>query len=200
MSTYDINEADLGVSVLEMRESDIVPDLRLILDETSADVDGITVSATIHPAFDPNGAADGEGALLVRFTDREGRSRVAELEIKTKWLEDSCWHPRLVSGQTGQECADCGTVTAEAEPTPRCPTCASPVTDLVSRTGVHTASCTAQVMCQCEHADHENPPAGHRYLAVPAGQLRADYVGPICDDCARDHLSDYLITTPGAPA
>ena len=82
VSTNDINEADLGVSVLEMRESDIVPDLRLILDETIADVDGITVSAEIHPAFDPDSAADGEGALLVRFTDKEGRSRVAELEIK----------------------------------------------------------------------------------------------------------------------
>ena len=121
MGSNDINEADLGVSVLEMRESDIVPDLRLILDETIADVDGITVSAEIHPAFDPDSAADGEGALLVRFTDKEGRSRVAELEIKAKWLEDSCWHPRVVNGQAGQECADCSTTTAQDQPTVRCP-------------------------------------------------------------------------------
>lgn len=191
MSTNDINEADLGVSVLEMRESDIVPDLRLILDETTADV--ITVSAEIHPAFDPDSAADGEGALLVRFTDKEGRSRVAELEIKAKWLEDSCWHPRVVNGQAGQECADCGTTSAQDQPTVRCPSCACPVSDLVNLTGVHTASCTARVMCQCEHTDHENAPAGHRYLGVPAGQHRAHYVGPICDDCARGHLADYLL-------
>lgn len=196
MSPDQSTEPDAIVCVADMRESDIVPDLHLILDETTGDVDGITVSARIHPAFDPDTATPGQGALLVRFTDRTGRSRVAELEISAKWLEDSCWHTRTVTSEGVTECEDCGHV-IDQTPTTRCPSCTAPVTDLVTLTGVHTASCTVLVMCQCEHVDHENPPAGHRYLAVPAGSHRAQYVGPVCDECATGHLATHLLTPEG---
>lgn len=47
-------------------------------------------------------------------------------------------------------------------------------------------------MCQCEHIDHHERD-GHYYLGVHAGSRRAEYVGPICDDCATGHLADYLL-------
>lgn len=46
--------------------------------------------------------------------------------------------------------------------------------------------------CQCEHIAHETPnEAVHPYLGTPAGDRRAIFVGPVCDDCATGHLADY---------
>lgn len=52
--------------------------------------------------------------------------------------------------------------------------------------------------CRCEHADHwdrhrfgDKP--SHEYLGVPAGEQRAQHVGPVCDRCAETHMKDYLI-------
>ena len=53
-------------------------------------------------------------------------------------------------------------------------------------------STTTTRACQCEHVDHEGN-GGHPYLGVPAGDKRAEYVGPICDACATGHLSDHVI-------
>lgn len=75
------------------------------------------------------------------------------------------------------------------------------------------------IMCQCEHTDHDTGscahgdvawhgqigkcltcgaevstvPAKHSYLGVMAGEQRAHLVGPICDACADTHMSGYLI-------
>lgn len=49
--------------------------------------------------------------------------------------------------------------------------------------------------CNCEHGDHEQGTA-HPYLQQRTIEARAMYVGDICLDCARDHLSDYLILSP----
>lgn len=122
--------------VAELSLSDIVPDIQILLDNSHADVDGITVTAELNPAWDPAGGDPGEGALLVRFTDAQGRSRVASLEIKASWREDGCWHPAITEGQAGPECSDCGT------PCPRCPGCGAAVYDLADLVGVHAASCT----------------------------------------------------------
>lgn len=46
--------------------------------------------------------------------------------------------------------------------------------------------------CQCEHGEHFDGGPGHDYAGVPAGKHRASYVGPICDECAREHMADYL--------
>lgn len=192
MNNADLDDTDQGFRVGDMSLSDVVPDLRLILDETTAAVDGITVGAQIHPAFDPDAAAPGEGALLVRFTDQYGRSRVAELEISAKWLEDSCWHGRTVTVEGVNECVECGRAIDEI-PVLCCTSCAAPAYSF----GGHAASCAAVVKCQCEHADHEQPARSHPYLAVPAGTHRADYVGPVCDDCAQGHLADYLLNPEG---
>lgn len=93
-----------------------------------------------------------------------------------------------------------------------CPPCRQPhhpddcVDALAGRTRTHRAcSCQHKPVgtatpappleqaCQCEHKDHEAPATqAHAYLQVPAGTHRAAHVGPICDDCARDHLADYL--------
>lgn len=182
--------------VTELTLRDIVPDLRHFLDESTADVDGITLAgADPHPAFDPAAAPAGEGALLVTFTDPSGRRRVAELQIKASWREDDCWHQHTRDGALGSECTDCGMVTDPNHPDERCPDCNAPVTDAISLFGVHTASCTV-VMCQCEHADHEQPGTGHRYLGVRAGVHRAQHVGLVCDDCATGHLADYLLPAP----
>ena len=59
------------------------------------------------------------------------------------------------------------------------------------------------VMCGCESAHHFDYPRGlpewgartsHEYLAVPAGTRRAYWVGEVCDHCADDHLTGYLVT------
>ena len=48
------------------------------------------------------------------------------------------------------------------------------------------------VPCQCEAEKHfsqapDNPASiGHRYLSVPAGNHTISYVGPVCDECARE--------------
>lgn len=55
-------------------------------------------------------------------------------------------------------------------------------------------SAPAVTQCQCEHAEHEPGGASHAYLRAPAGEQRAHYVGPICDECARAHLAEYLLT------
>lgn len=58
----------------------------------------------------------------------------------------------------------------------------------------------AQIMCQCEHISHEQSAAtAHPYLGVPAGTRRADYVGRVCDECAKGHLAEYLISDRGVP-
>lgn len=179
--------------VTEITLRDIVPDLRHFLDESTADVDGITLAGVEpHPAFDPAAGTAGEGALLVTFTDPSGRCRVAELQIKATWREDDCWHQHTRAGALGAECTDCGMVTDPTNPDHRCPECHAPVTDPISLFGVHTVSCPV-VMCQCEHADHERDATGHRYLGVRAGTRRALHVGLICDDCATGHLADYLL-------
>lgn len=49
-----------------------------------------------------------------------------------------------------------------------------------------------QRTCQCEHLCHETGD-GHAYLAVPAGSRRAEFVGPICDECADTHMSIWVI-------
>ena len=179
--------------VTEMTLRDIVPDLVQLLDESTANVDGITIDdAQPHPAFDPDAAPAGHGALLVTFTDPSGRRRVAELEIRATWREEDCWHQHTRDGSLGTECTDCGMVTDPNHPDQRCPECKVPVTDAISLFGVHTASCPV-VMCQCEHADHERAGTGHRYLGVRAGTRRALHVGLICDECATGHLAGYLI-------
>lgn len=182
--------------VTEMTLSDALEDLRLILDGSAEDVDGITAAADSHPAFDPAAAADGEGGMLLTFTDASGRRRVAEAELTLRWREESCWHLDTTTGALGQECTDCGTVTEPTQPNARCPECNVPVTDLASLFGVHAASCGV-VMCQCEHADHERGAAGHPYLGVRAGTRRAQHVGLVCDDCAAGHLAEYLLDQSG---
>lgn len=49
--------------------------------------------------------------------------------------------------------------------------------------------------CGCENTSHfpEDGGKGHPYGGVPAGQRRAEHVGPVCDDCADTHMADYLI-------
>lgn len=37
------------------------------------------------------------------------------------------------------------------------------------------------------------PECAHAYRAVPAGSYYADYVGPVCDECASTHMRDYLV-------
>lgn len=181
--------------VTEMTLRDIVPDLVQLLDESTANVDGITIDdAQPHPAFDPDAAPAGHGALLVTFTDPSGRRRVAELEIRATWREEDCWHQHTRDGSLGTECTDCGMVTDPNHPDERCPECNAPVTDAISLFGVHTASCPV-VMCQCEHVDHERGAASHRYQGVRAGTRRAQHVGLICDECAIGHLAEYLIPT-----
>lgn len=159
---------DLSHCVADLDLRDVVEDLRLLLDGSESDVDGITATAQPHPAFDPVGAVMGEGAFLLRLTDAQGRSRVAEIKVTARWREDGCWHLDTQEGPAGPECADCGTPTAPAGQ-----------------------------MCQCEHVEHDAPTVAHRYLGVPAGRARAQHVGPVCDECARGHLAVYLLPTTG---
>lgn len=181
--------------VTEMTLRDIVPDLLHLLEASTCDVDGITIGGVEnHPAFDPDAAPAGHGALLLTFTDPSGRRRVAELEIRAGWREEGCWHLHVAPGALGEECTECGMVTNPFHPDTRCPECNATVTDPVSLFGVHAATCSV-VMCQCEHADHERGASGHRYLGVRAGARRAQYVGLICDECADGHLADYLVPT-----
>jgi hypothetical protein len=140
-------------------------------------------------------AASGESAVLVTFTDSTGRNRIAEVELTATWREDGCDHAPPAPGALGEECTDCGMVTAPAVVTARCPECHSPVTDETSCFGVHTASC-GLVMCQCEHIDHEHPATAHLYLGVRAGTRRAQHVGLVCDECAAGHLAGYLLDDP----
>jgi len=183
--------------VTELTLRDIVPDLRHFLDESTADVDGITLAgADPHPAFDPAAAPAGEGALLVTFTDPSGRRRVAELQIKASWREDDCWHQHTRDGALGSECTDCGMVTDPNHPDERCPECNAPVTDAISLFGVHTASCPV-VMCQCEHVGTHESAAGAGDQGVRAGARAEEHVGLICDECATGHLADYLLEDNG---
>lgn len=43
------------------------------------------------------------------------------------------------------------------------------------------------VPCQCESLD-----CRHKYLMAAAGDRRAMYVGPICDECADTHMAPYV--------
>lgn len=99
-----------AVAVTELTLDDAAQDLRLILDGSEGDVDGITASAQPHPAHDPAGAAPGHTELLVTFTDSTGRNRIADVEIRVRgWREDGCWHLHTSDGAHGTECAECGT-------------------------------------------------------------------------------------------
>ena len=193
--------APASYPVTAMTITDVVEDIRLLLDAGSADVDGITAAADPHPALDPAAAIPGESAVLVTFTDAAGRNRVAEVQITATWREDGCDHSSTRAGALGEECTDCGMVTTPTVVTARCPDCNSPVSDAITYFGVHTASCTL-VMCQCEHADHEHPATSHPYLGVRAGTHRAQHVGLVCDECAAGHLAGYLLddlTDKGGP-
>lgn len=187
--------APASYPVTAMTLTDVVEDIRLLLDAGSADVDGITAAADPHPALDPAAAIPGESAVLVTFTDADGRNRVAEVQITATWREDGCDHSTTRPGALGEECTDCGMVTTPTVVTARCPDCNSPVSDETTYFGVHTASCTL-VMCQCEHADHEHPATSHPYLGVRAGTHRAQHVGLVCDECAAGHLAGYLLDDP----
>ena len=187
------------IRVTEMTLTDVVPDLMHIIDGSAVDVDGITAAADIHPAADPAAAPEGEGALLVTFTAATGRHRVAELELKARWREDSCWHTHLLEGELIRECRDCGTVFDPDARRPGCPSCGVPVTDPETNFGVHVASCPfedlqAATPCQCEDISHEPGGGGHRPLAAPAGTARAMHVGAVCDECAQTHMAEYLLT------
>lgn len=188
-----VEQPDYPVTAMSLH--DVVEDIRLLLSDAD-DVDGITASTDPHPAFDRDAAASGEGAFLVTFTDSTGRNRIAEVELTARWREDGCDHARTRAGALGEECTDCGMVTAPTVVTARCPECHSPVTDETSCFGVHTASC-GLVMCQCEHIDHEHPATAHPYLGARAGRRRAQHVGLVCDECAAGHLADYLLDEDG---
>lgn len=153
------------VPVASMTRSDIVNDLRLLLDGSNADVDGITASVAPHPAHDPAGALPGETTMLVTFTDTWGNNRTAEITVTARWREDGCWHLRTQPGEFGDECTECGTITKLDVPQ----------------------------VCQCEHVDHETLATGHPYMRARAGRRRAEHVGPICDDCADGHLAPYVL-------
>ena len=101
--------------VAKMNLRDVIEDVRLLLDGGTADVDGITAAADPHPAFDPAGATEGEGAMIVTFSYTAGRRRVAELEMTARWREDSCWHPEVRNGAAGPECVICGSSTEETQ-------------------------------------------------------------------------------------
>ncbi len=57
--------APASYPVTAMTLTDVVEDIRLLLDAGSADVDGITADADPHPALDPAAAIPGESAVLV---------------------------------------------------------------------------------------------------------------------------------------
>lgn len=181
--------------VTAMTLHDVLEDIRLLLGGEH-DVDGITATTAHHPAFDPQCAGPGGGAVLITFTDAAGRNRIAEVELTARWREDGCDHTQTRPGALGQECTGCGMLTSPNEVTARCPECGSPVTDETTYFGVHTDSC-ALVMCQCEHADHQHPSVSHPYLGTRAGARRAQHVGLVCDECATGHLADYLHTDNG---
>lgn len=138
-----------AVRVEDLQLHDVAPDLCLLLDASEGDVDGLTATSQPHPAFDPASAPPGTGAWLVRLTDRTGRSRVAEVEVKVAWREDTCWHESTQpSPAGGLECRDCGALPqpppqepAPASPELHCPDCAVVVLDHQAFFGVHTASC-----------------------------------------------------------
>lgn len=63
--------------------------------------------------------------------------------------------------------------------------------------------------CGCEHEAHfrlqgrhipnleaarraAREPVPHGYLARPAGDRNAMYVGPVCDECANGHMAPYI--------
>lgn len=53
--------------------------------------------------------------------------------------------------------------------------------------------------CNCEHGAHfgeDDHAAIHAYGKAPAGDQQALYVGPVCNACATEHLSEYLIQGP----
>jgi hypothetical protein len=65
---------------------------------------------------------------------------------------------------------------------------------LAIRAGARPVIAANAEPCNCEHEDHFMPIAtGHRHMAVPAGERRADWVGAICDTCADGHMAAYLI-------
>lgn len=47
--------------------------------------------------------------------------------------------------------------------------------------------------CNCENNTHFDDGPDHKYLGVPAGDRKAYFVGPICDDCANGHYADMLM-------
>ena len=47
--------------------------------------------------------------------------------------------------------------------------------------------------CNCEYFEHfGSEKTKHAYRLVPSGRHRAKNVGPICDECARTCMRDFL--------
>lgn len=67
-----------------------------------------------------------------------------------------------------------------------CPRCGLEVPDYLLPTG-HV--CVPPPRCSCESSE-----CHHAYGAVPAGTTRVQWIGTVCDDCARTHLAPYVLT------
>lgn len=47
--------------------------------------------------------------------------------------------------------------------------------------------------CNCEHASHfDSTLPDHPYREASAGELRAMFVGHVCDSCAQGHMKRYI--------
>ena len=47
--------------------------------------------------------------------------------------------------------------------------------------------------CNCEHASHfDDSMTDHPHMGVPSGELRAMFVGRVCDSCAQGHMKRYI--------
>jgi hypothetical protein len=61
---------------------------------------------------------------------------------------------------------------------------------LLETPGGPTTGAPVSPDCQCEHESHWDRESGcHDYLEAEAGTQRREFVGPVCDTCARDHGS-----------
>lgn len=191
-----MNQTDIPTfRVSEMGLEDVQMDLQILVNQSPANVDGITLQVDPDPATDPADQLIGQCTVLARFTDAAGHHRVARIQMSTSWVEDSCTHQHTAELEAGGvECVSCGTIVELQTPDLHCPGCDAPVLDSRILFGVHTATCPVAVRCQCEHVAHtQQPLSAHPYLGVPAGSHRAQFVGAVCDECATGHLADYLL-------
>lgn len=50
--------------------------------------------------------------------------------------------------------------------------------------------------CNCEHESHFDDSPGqmtdHPHMGAPAGELRAMFVGRVCDPCAYGHMREFI--------